>query len=791
MGKVGIGGAGGAAGDGGNIDISHSGDIATLGDEAYGIYAQSIGGGGGKAGNVDRALADGNDFIPVIKNIGIGLSFGRDGGGGGDGGAVTITTNGNIFTAGADAAGIHAQSVGGGGGEVGSLPNEDIPVLSVLSFKGSVGGAGSGGAVSVSHSGNITTMGPASDGIFAQSAGGQGDGGLVTVDLWGDILAQGVDSSGIVAQSIGQGSNANISITIHEGTVQGGTGDAAGIYLHDGAVNAVTNWGVVTSVEGIDGNAIIATLGDDSVENRGVVAGSLMLGAGRNAFDNLLGASFLAGGVVNLGSDSNTLINDGTLSTGGAGRILATAVTGSVVQGTTGTLLVDMNVESGQADHLAVTGTSELDGAVSLNLLEVGRALPGTRQVEILSGEGEVTDAGLQLVDIDTAVFQNQLLFLGDTKVAIQSSIDFSPDGLNKNQRAIGTHVNDIQSAGSSPGFEPIAATLFYLPDNGSLAAAYDRLSPESYAQTQMGTILSSIEFGDAMLSCRSREGQFRFMAEGECGWMRVSYRDLTREADSENLGFDESAGSFAFGLQNAFSEHWYAGFAMSIDDVQFDTGNLATGNGMRSQGGFVVKGLYGANMVAAGISGGHGSFDTLRRVDLLSSDVRARADFDLSFVAGRLRWAYAFERGNWYVKPSLDLSLTHVDTNSFNEKGAGAANLEVRGASEDYSSIRPMLEMGGEFEVGDATLVRPFAKLGVNYFPSGLDPKVSATFEGAPAGVGPFTVEASVDDTLVDVSAGVDILSKDRTVLRLNYAGQFSDRMNSHGIFMRISMPL
>ena len=63
-GTVAIGGTGGAAGDGGDVTVKFSGgSITTLGgqtpstdpnkdlDSSYGIFAQSVGGGGGHAGN--------------------------------------------------------------------------------------------------------------------------------------------------------------------------------------------------------------------------------------------------------------------------------------------------------------------------------------------------------------------------------------------------------------------------------------------------------------------------------------------------------------------------------------------------------------------------------------------------------------------------------------------------------------------------------------------------------------------------------------------------------------------
>lgn len=85
---------------------SATGSITTSGDMAYGIYAQSVGGGGG--GNA------------VSGSVGLSLSVGGNGASSGNGGAITIDNYGAIRTNGAVALGIFAQSIGGGGGNGGT-----------------------------------------------------------------------------------------------------------------------------------------------------------------------------------------------------------------------------------------------------------------------------------------------------------------------------------------------------------------------------------------------------------------------------------------------------------------------------------------------------------------------------------------------------------------------------------------------------------------------------------------------------------------------------------------------
>src|SRR5690606_8975156 len=44
---IGSGGDGGTGGDGGLVEVTNAGNLVTKGDDAYGLLAQSVGGGGG------------------------------------------------------------------------------------------------------------------------------------------------------------------------------------------------------------------------------------------------------------------------------------------------------------------------------------------------------------------------------------------------------------------------------------------------------------------------------------------------------------------------------------------------------------------------------------------------------------------------------------------------------------------------------------------------------------------------------------------------------------------------
>ena len=101
--------------------------------------------------------------------------------GGSSAGNVTVTNAANITTSGNNSTGIFAQSVGGGGGSGPQSSNYPLAWL----WNGSVwsGAPGTGGNVTVTQTGNITTSGQAADGIVAQSTAGGDTAGNVSVTL--------------------------------------------------------------------------------------------------------------------------------------------------------------------------------------------------------------------------------------------------------------------------------------------------------------------------------------------------------------------------------------------------------------------------------------------------------------------------------------------------------------------------------------------------------------------------------------------------------------------------------
>jgi uncharacterized protein with beta-barrel porin domain len=461
-----LGGSSGTIGNGGNVTVTNTGSIVIAGDNSVGIFAQSVGGGGG-------LVTQGSGASGLALNSG----------GSGNGGVVTVqNTSGTITVTGNNSIALLSQSTGGGGGVVTGLG----PALQFDRLEGAAAAGSTGGS------------------SFFGSAGGHGVALATVINQAGDLVGTGVNSFGLLAQSVAPDGAGDITVNILNASparlsqIEGGSGQGAGVLIMDGKSNQLTNAGVITSVLGVDGFAIRATGGNDRVTNTGYVIGSVDLGQGANAFVNAADAVFLSGSTVNLGT-GNLLSNAGWLAPGGINRVLSTSLNGNLAQTPAGTLLVDLDLRTFTADRINATGTAAMAGTVLLNLPDLFASAPlaksGTHDLTILSAAGGAAGQSLSLVALQTAVVSHSLLFPNSTDIVLREVIDYAPAGLSQNGTAVANAVNAIQLAQSSPGFAPVAAALFFQPSHAALARAYDLLAGSGASGIQPLSFLAGDEF--------------------------------------------------------------------------------------------------------------------------------------------------------------------------------------------------------------------------------------------------------------------------------------------------------
>jgi uncharacterized protein with beta-barrel porin domain len=836
-----LGGNGGKGGSGGNVTVTNSGNIATQGAFAHGIVAQSVGGGGGAGGNALTFEFSNTDVIPVdqipvlsdITNLTNPSMFLHGGAGAaGNGGNVTVTNSGNIATQGAFAHGIVAQSVGGGGGLAGISNPQGATSTTFgpnahgiltqgaglgVSFAGSVGGNGSGGNVTVVHSGNINTLGYGSHGIFAQSAGGLLSGGAVNVTLNGNITAQGVDSDGILAQSVGGTGGNNIAINIISGTVQGGSGSGAAVKFLDGKDNTLDNRAAISA---LSGNAIIGGDGNETINNYGIVTGSVGLGAGRNVFNNNAAAIFNSGAAVDLGA-GNTFTNAGTLSPGGSRAPLTTVLNGNLVQTSSGTFEAEVYGD-GRHDQVQVNGGSaSLDGTL-LVMRGQGPYINGTRYniIEVTGTQGISGAFSNFLLPEPKPLLRfgvNQLPNIVEVEVYAQK---YTTVATNRVEQAIGNYLDRIMPTATGDllnvlgEFQSLSLSQFGTAFSSLSPDSYDNFTRTTYANTHQHTkslqyrmnnvrsYLQAHESGNEtpiLLAYRGSDAGQLYNLErvsqiqGKNGLWFDAFGQWGNQGEENRYhwnggytGYDYFMRGATLGFDHNLSDKFMAGASLgySRSDIDLD----------HDQGSGYIKSLYGSiygsyfhkNLYIDGaFSYGRNWYNNHRLITIGTIHQKAYSEHDGDLFSAYLQGGYYFDIKKWLIGPFASLQYIYLDEESFNEKGAGGVSLRVDGRKTDSLVSELGVRLARVFKTKCGSLIPEVSAAWLHDFD--IDDRViTSSFAGSPGAS--FSIRGQdVERNGATLGAGITFIHKSGLSTSLKYIGEFREKYRSNGVMGEI----
>jgi hypothetical protein len=816
-----VGGSGGLSGNGGTVDTTFGIAATTQGDRAYGVLAQSIGGGGGLAGagaanNLTSVTLGGRDGASgsggevtanlnagshittsgagshalIAQSIGggggiagdtsMGIQLGSGGwaasgtgedgqavtGGSGDGGIVNVNVNGNLATTGSNAFGIIAQSIGGGGGLGGNSTN---------GFAGSTassGGTGHGNNVTVTQAGTITASGSGSAGIFAQSAGPQGTG-VVTVNVNGSVTGgTGSAASGVWVA----GDNQNYLNVGANGLV--GTSDGSGMAVrYDGAY---LNQSLKVDAFAVNDAAPASFV----VNNAGGIYGNVGCRGGAGVACDINNAK--SGTLSDAIFYQANIDNAGLVAIGKSGAFNTLAVTGDFNLRSTGILQADVDFDKLKSPRMVVQGDTRLDGQVNVQPFTL---LPD-REVTVATLEGDIQ--GLPNAK-DSPVIDYDARLQGKNVHVRAAGADFAAPSmdLGPNQRAVAEHLQRAWDLGGNSATAPLFASL----DMGSRrgADAYgDRVSDLSPGVSlapaaQMHVGMS--QFTGNMFSCPAFVGDSTLTGEQDCLWGQVTARGSSQDSHGDASGFSYDSVTYQFGGQREFRPNWFIGGSAAYQTANLnDNDHRVDGDGSVGYLGMVLKHQAGAWVFSGGLSAGYGSYDIDRNLSIPNLQSTASSTPDVYSVSTRLRAARTFAMDRYYVKPYVDLDANYTHMPGYSESH-GDTHLSVQSSDQFIVGLSPMIEIGGRVELKQGAVMRPFAYMGVSFL-SQDSYTAKASLQGAPAGSGDFETSLPMDDVIGRIGAGLQISNVDGVDFRLQYDGEFSGHVQSHSGTLKVMVP-
>ncbi len=724
-------------GNGGDINVSIAGSVSTTGAAAYGVLAQSVGGGGILGGYI------GGGAVSKFQQDGTGNGPGRYG----SGGDIDISVSGSVSTTGANSHAVFAQSVGGGGG--------------------------------LWATGNGITMG---------SVGGNGTAGSILITNTGTIQAAGQDASAIYVNSAGDNKAANVNIN-NSGVITGNS-TAAAIVLTGGNTvgngdGFVINNGTLNAMNGI---AVSAPDSFAEVSNNagGTVNGNIQIGA-QGSFANRgywgSGDSSIAGQISNMG----------TLNINGAnGNALGkSSITGAFYN--SGALQSSIDFYNAQAAQLSVSGAAVLyDGSSIL----VRPTLLAPNAVTILQAGSFTLSNSAPIPVTDPG---GNYLFSYALGASAQS-LTVRPTTSAFYARAVAntTNVNLISAAGVldanwaytalSTAQAQVFASFATISNAGDYITALTNISNESSAAASVASLTAANAFVERMNSCPRFDGDGLFQTEHTCVWGRTIATDADHSASSSSIGYHQSGQTFQLGGQKEVATDWFVGASASADNSSLDTHTVndsVSGHGWTL--GLVAKHQMGDWLVSGAITGGQMSFDSTRQVQIPGVAGTATASYDVNEIGRHSRISRQFLYDSWYLKPYMDLHATHIETGSYVEQGAGPLDLQASSSSTNVLSASPMLEAGTRIDLSHRMTLQAYAGIGATFYNQN-NLGASLQFAEAAPGSAAFQVGSDLPTSRFKSTAGLDLGVSDQVDIRFEYSGEFADHYHSNTAALKVT---
>ncbi|MGR3805446.1 MAG: hypothetical protein ACU0AY_18370 [Marinibacterium profundimaris] len=859
--SIALAGSSGGGGDSGEISITNDGTLNTTGAGAMGIYAQAVGGGGGTGGDIESSIVHG--FTDMLQTIGSQTMGDSNGGDGGNGGDVTISlgAGSSIRTTGANAHGVWAQSVGGGGGAAGEFDVEESG--NSPGKVGSTGNMGNGGFVDLDIDGDITVTGDGAHGVFAQSVSGgtyDSTAGGVRLNVSGTISAQGANARAILVQADAQsleivnsgscvGSKANTKmcngtshVTVEKGaTVEvtgqdpyGAVGFMSGLenLNSDGSIfvsNLLENFGTVSALSGDSFGTAIASDGTGAlrIQNRsgGKITGSVVLTGdpGSNSdsgqpteFVNYSGARFEPGDTVSLGrAGTYTGESGSTISPFGDSQVGSSAFTVGMAHKEQGTYVVNLTEVSGliKSDHISLQDAGGADGVLAPMVMFSPVVKPtwltaptqwwlmdkATIIAEIDYSVGVFDDEGATVSDSPTATYSLGTADSGHALV-LSYSIDYSGDTtgavLSGNAREYGSYFTDVAMMAEEGGTDAalrhdiaaLGADYLNAESDLDLETAYRYHILDESLIGATGAAQSAHAIRNLLQSCPTIDpaAGLDFLHQTQCTWVQAIGSKRHQDATDESPAYDENSWGMAVGTQHEVGPDLFLEFGGQIETVSVGGANFSQ-DGERYSFGAALKKEIGRYTLSTTLVGGLYNLDYDRRYSVNNRGYEANSDIDGRYLGAELRASAVYlGQGGFYAKPSAALAYTKVWQDGFTESGTGSQNWQV--GSQDYGwlTFNPMIELGRAFNVqnrASLAYVRAGATMTLT------DPSLTMTsgLVGADASVANLSSTLTTDRYQGDLALGVEIMLRDNLAVSLEGSGAMSENSYDYGGTARI----
>ncbi len=730
--------------------------ISTYGAGAWGVLAQSIGGGGGVFGDTSLDIVGVPSVDANLSRCGSDVCSSAK--------VMVSMTDAIIKTAGRNSHGIVAQSLAGGGGVFAGSKQSEAATL-VLGSKLSGGSSASNATVAndyiveitIDKDSSVSTSGEGAIGVLAQ-----------TNDLTASISLE--NSGSIIGGTTYTNTQASNRVVQGVGVMlSGGSG---------GPSNYVRNDGKISTVGGVNsGYAIMTDGGITNVYNYGTITGSVDLGSTPGTFTNEQGGVLNKGAVYKVGN--NSLHNYGTINIGDESSLGTTNLQGRFVQHEGGRLIVTFDALNEQStDQLIVDGTAIIGGSIQLSTKTV---LPGSYKF-LTATNLTVTAQALDrlLYDWDIYVDSNTVTAMPKQTLRVEGL------SLSATSRNLVSYLERAWDNADSHHAELFGYQheLRAIDDYNSLLESLGGQALNAQPLQMRMTMLSAL--GDSMSCPTVTPGGLR-LKDQSCVWAKLTGELAKLSGDSNNLGYDVSGGGLRVGVQKTLTDGWAVGVATGYS-MNYLTANNFSSNGQFFDLSLSAKRDVGQWTFGAALGYAQGWFDNSRSVQAPAVGIASgfnrnyTSSSSMSIYGIKLRAAYTFEQEEHYIRPYLDFDVAYSQSPGFSETGVGNLALGAQSTNQWNLAVSPMVEYGADFVSEGQTRMKFYVSAGATFLPNNQQTS-AMSFVGAQAGNGTFDVITDGPSILGRLNIGMQIYEHEGYEVRAQYGLQAGENYWSQSL--------
>ena len=462
----------------------------------------------------------------------------------------------------------------------------------------------------------------------------------------------------------------------------------------------------------------------------------------------------------------------------GARVINSVALDGSFLQTATGHLNFDIAFGPYASDQVLVTGSAEVDGTGTIILTWLENADP----VTLFTAQGGGVDHGLAIADTMAVDYSIQADAAG---VHLHLDTDFGQAFLNRNERALGGHLDSAVQTGGSSGVGRLLASLGNLQagDETLYADIFHQLNPEAHVAPLQAQYAAARHFSGGLFGCDPEQGE-------ACSWGEIEYFRADRSSTFEEFQVAREGTAFRGGYVHGANARWSLATSLGYDNYSSltvdQTGARFTASGLQLGVGAYRDGVSGFD-VSASLAGGWQTIESQRSQTVFTASL-GEAEYETGFARAEIFAGQSVTAGPISIQPGVRLGVTALHAGGFDETGLAGLGARSVNDTQIYSDIAPEIAVDWTLHQNQAgSAVLSLTTAAVMQSEDRLVRPLWLT--GANPASDPAMIGTTLDATTIRVDAGLDITRGDRLGIAVGYTGEFGEAVEQEraGVSVRL----